>query len=331
VRRSRAGRWLKHFVLGPQTPVESPSQIAEPAEAQPVTPPDQRVITTLEELDDVMRELESAALVSDDALRRGFATFRMAPSDEPADDPDSESYRARQFGIYERLHGKPYDVTSEASVFDPLQMADRPFPFLTRSASTVGDQMIAIGFLIRHMNLPPESTVLEFGPGWGNTTLALARMGHTVTAIDIEPNFIRLIEERSRRKGLTIETIQGDFSRIADLDRKFHTVLFFESFHHCANHQVLVAQLARVVAPGGQLVFAGEPIDPAFPLPWGVRLDGESLWAIRRYGWLELGFREDYFRALLARHGWTVRKEVCSVLDGPHTGWGTVFIAQRTD
>ncbi len=38
-------------------------------------------------------------------------------------------------------------------------------------------------------------------------------------------------------------------------------------------------------------------------MPWGVRTDGESLWAIRRNGWLELGFHPDYFRQALGRVG----------------------------
>jgi hypothetical protein len=35
-------------------------------------------------------------------------------------------------------------------------------------------------------------------------------------------------------------------------------------------------------------------------------MDGESLWAIRRNGWLELGFNEKYFEEALLRAGWYV-------------------------
>jgi len=250
------------------------------------------------------------------------------PADLPAD-PDSPEYRQRQLALYEWLHGKPYAVTNEVSHLDPVASADRPFPFHTESARTVGDQLIAIGYLIRALDLPPRSTVLEFGPGWGNTTIALARMGHRVTAVDIEHNFLELITERARRKRLSIETIHGDFAVAETIDRRFDAVLFFESFHHSANHQRLIAALDRLVAPGGKAVFAGEPISETFPLPWGLRLDGGSLWAIRRHGWLELGFSETYFRGLLTRHGWHVDKQICQELSGASTGWGTIFIARR--
>jgi len=57
----------------------------------------------------------------------------------------------------------------------------------------------------------------------------------------------------------------------------------------------------------------------------GLRLDGESVWAIRRMGWMELGFKESYFRQLMDGNGWVLRKEVAA--DTPC--WGTLFIASR--
>jgi len=111
---------------------------------------------------------------------------------------------------------------------------------------------------------------------------------------------------------------------ISSFDRQFDAVLFFECFHHCANHQTLIAEFDRVVAPGGKILFAAEPITADFPIPWGLRLDGESLWAIRKHGWMELGFNERYFDSLLARHGWKLTKSVCH-----DTPWGVMFTATR--
>ncbi len=37
-------------------------------------------------------------------------------------------------------------------------------------------------------------------------------------------------------------------------------------------------------------------------------MDGQSLWAIRSKGWLELGFREDYFRRALRKTGYMFQK-----------------------
>jgi SAM-dependent methyltransferase len=305
-------------------PEESAGADTAAAAAATAAPAAMQVLRTLDELDAMLLRLDAAAAESDDALRRLFATFRMEfPLELPAD-ADSPAYRAVQFRLYEWLHGKPYAVSNEASVFDLDQAVRRPFPYSTLSADTVGHQLIAIGHLIRTLALAPGQSVLEFGPGWGNTTVALARIGCRVTAVDVERNFLSLIARRAAAKGLEIETIEGDFGLAQTIDRQFDAVLFFECFHHCADHHGLVAALQRIVAPGGKVVFAAEPILDEFPLPWGLRLDGESLWAIRRNGWLELGFQETYFRALLDRHGWQVDKVVC-----PETPWGVVFVATR--
>ena len=60
--------------------------------------------------------------------------------------------------------------------------------------------------------------------------------------------------------------------------------------------------------PGGAIVFAGEPLLRDAPIPWRVRLDGHSLWAIRTFGWMDLGFNEDAFIALLRRHNLSVQR-----------------------
>jgi SAM-dependent methyltransferase len=317
-RESGIARWLKLAVGYPLSPATS---------ADPGTPlKSPQVVTTLEELDEMLVMLDAAAAISDDELRRGFSRFEMRfPLDLPKD-PDTPEYRAVQMELYEWLHGKPYSVSNEVTEFDLEKITAQPFPYYTESPSTVGNQLIAVGNIIRTLDLEPKSSVLEFGPGWGNTTIALARMGYHVTAIDIEKNFVDLVRERARQKGLVnIEIHHGDFSMISTLEKQFDAILFFECFHHCSDHHALIRQFDRVVAPGGRIVFAGEPIVPGFPMPWGLRLDGESLWAIRKNGWLELGFEEGYFRSMMSEHGWDVDKKVCS-----ETPWGVTFTATRS-
>ena len=236
-----------------QRPPAAPPPAAAPVEpAQP-----QRVVRTLDELDEMLRMLDEAGQVSDDELRRGFTRFRMdLRLDLPAD-PYSPEYRAKVFELYEWLHGSPYTPANEVSSFDVVAAADRPFPYATESPQTVGNHLIAVGHIIRTMNLAPRSRVLELGAGWGNTTLALAQMGHDVTAIDIEPNFVKLIETRADRLNAPVRVLQGDFSLIDTLDEQFDAVLFFECFHHAADHLGLLAGLDRVVAPGGRLRVRG--------------------------------------------------------------------------
>ena len=80
----------------------------------------------------------------------------------------------------------------------------------------------------------------------------------------------------------------------------------------------------QIVSTDGKLVFAAEPISNALPAPWCIRLDGESLWQIRKRGWLELGFQEGYFRETLDRFGWSVERAVCD-----STPFGIVHVTRR--
>lgn len=184
--------------------------------------------------------------------------------------------------------------------------------------------MIAVGHAIRSLDLKPGASVLEFGPGWGNTTLALAMMGFDVTAVDIEANFCRLIETRAAQAGIPVNVVNGDFAWIETIVEPVDAVLFFECFHHASDHLRIIKALARATKDDGKVYFAAEPINADFPIPWGLRLDGESLWAIRKNGWLELGFNESYFVPAMMKHGWSMAKHSTDAAP-----WGTVLVASK--
>jgi hypothetical protein len=86
----------------------------------------------------------------------------------------------------------------------------------------------------------------------------------------------------------------------------------------------MVDRLGTLVAPSGKILFSSEPIDYKQPYPWGLRLDGQSVWAIRRNGWLELGFNIRYFRALMAQRGWRLEHRAL-----PGCGMAQVIVATR--
>lgn len=287
-------------------------------------PPTQKIVRTLDQLDEMLDYVDECGTVSDDALRQAFTTFRMEPDLTMPADPFSESYRLRVMELYAWLHGSPYELKNEDLDFEFERFVDVPFPYSTHSGPTVGNHLIAIGHVIRTLDLPEKSRILELGAGWGHTTIALAQMGHRVTAIDVSRAFIELIEARASRARVSVDAVVGDFSMVSTLTEKFDAVLFFESFHHSTHHLDLLTSLDGIVAPGGRVLFAAEPIEKDYYAPWGPRLDGESLWAIRRNGWFELGFRRSYFIEALRRTGWSAREVHCGEL--PSAG---ILVAER--
>jgi 2-polyprenyl-3-methyl-5-hydroxy-6-metoxy-1,4-benzoquinol methylase len=276
-------------------------------------------------IDDFLSRLDQA--VDDDHLRRIFTEYSAEYELNTPSDPFSQEYLEFQMRLYRQLALKEYLNLNEITNFDVAEMVRSPFPYCHQSFETVGDTLLAIGYLIKKMALPKGATILEFGPGWGNTSVELAKTGYLVTAVDIEENFVYLINQRAEKEGLkNLKAIHGDFFDIDNFNEKFDVVLFFESFHHCSDHNLLLSKIDRVLKPGGKIVFGAEPITSDFPIPWGLRMDGQSLWAIRKNGWLELGFNRKYFTAALNK-----LKYVIEYFDGKDGSWSQVAIARRVD
>jgi 2-polyprenyl-3-methyl-5-hydroxy-6-metoxy-1,4-benzoquinol methylase len=154
------------------------------------------VLTTLDALDRKLRECAAAQAISDDALREVFNTFRFDMAAALPPDPSSPDYAAAQLALYEGISGRVYRTANEETVFDVDAALRRPFPY-TSSPAVGGAHLGAIAFLLRSLDLKPGARVLDVGPGWGNTTLALAQFGFDVTALDVEPRFCALIAARA--------------------------------------------------------------------------------------------------------------------------------------
>jgi len=288
--------------------------------------PSVRLIDNLDDLDAELLEVDQAFQISDDEGRKRLAQIRyQLKGDFPAD-PYSPEYAAAQMQMYSALSGRTaYDPwINEHSSFDLGQAKWSPFPYFTHSPTTVGDQLIAQGFLIRAMNLRPGARVIEFGPGWGNITLHLAQMGYRVTAVEIEKDFVELIRSRASTLGVEVNLVNQDML-LFQPSEQYDAALFFESFHHCVDHLRLLRNLGIMIAPDGLIAFASEPIGD-YPYPWGfVRSDGLTLWSIRRFGWFELGFDSSYFLRTLLLFGWLPRRHTSDV-----TPMADVIIARKS-
>jgi SAM-dependent methyltransferase len=152
--------------------------------------------------------------------------------------------------------------------------------------------------------------VIEFGSGWGNLAIPLARAGFEVTAVDIDAGFTARLRRLASESRTVVKTFDGSFIEASrSVSGRFAAVIFQSSFHHCIDFDELLGNITRrVLAEDGNIYFFSEPIFQEFSFPWGIRYDGEALWAVMFNGWLELGFREDFFIDLLFKHGLVAAK-----------------------
>jgi SAM-dependent methyltransferase len=102
---------------------------------------------------------------------------------------------------------------------------------------------------------------LEIGAGTGYFTLnlMLAGMIGEATCTDISPGMLAALSANAQRLGLNVETVATDAEELPFAEESFDLVLGHAILHHIPNLQRAFGEFARVLAPGGTLLFAGEP------------------------------------------------------------------------
>jgi len=144
------------------------------------------------------------------------------------------------------------------------------------------------------------------GCGWGLSSEIAAYLGLRVSGVDINSNFVELVNARAEKSGLRIHAVQCDFDSYqppAPVD----AILFYECLHHAIRPWSLLESLTRSLAPEGKLILAGEPINDFWWKAWGLRLDALSIYCIRKFGWFESGWSLPFITEVIERAGLAVR------------------------
>jgi len=111
---------------------------------------------------------------------------------------------------------------------------------------------------------------LEIGAGTGYFTLNMLAAGiiGDATCTDISPGMLAQLAENAAARGLVVATVASDAERLPFDDASFDLVFGHAVLHHIPDLAQAFSEMARVLAPGGALLFAGEPSR------WGDRLAG---------------------------------------------------------
>lgn len=102
---------------------------------------------------------------------------------------------------------------------------------------------------------------LEIGAGTGYFTLNLMLAGVVgrATCTDISPGMLAALSANAQRLGLDVETLATDAESLPFADESFDLVIGHAILHHIPDLGRAFAEFRRVLAPGGTLLFAGEP------------------------------------------------------------------------
>jgi ubiquinone/menaquinone biosynthesis C-methylase UbiE len=118
--------------------------------------------------------------------------------------------------------------------------------------------------LLEHVSLPPQPHCLEVGCGQGALArLLVERYGARVVASDYDPAQVALAQERLADLGEQVELHVVDARDIPFDDATFDAVFSFGVMHHIpGGWREAVAEIARVLKPGGWFVFTDLVVTP---------------------------------------------------------------------
>lgn len=109
---------------------------------------------------------------------------------------------------------------------------------------------------VSRLPLPAGARVLDIACGTGAATLPLARRGVTTTGLDMVPKHLAEAEAAAEREGLSIRFDEGFAEDLPYPDRAFDVVISMFGAMFSQEPDRVVAEMARVLKPGGLLAMA---------------------------------------------------------------------------
>lgn len=189
----------------------------------------------------------------------------------------------------------------------------------------------ASGRTVRHMadllenegiDLGETTRVLDLGAGYGGSMRHLARrFGCHCVALNLSEVENERDREMNREQGLDhlIDVIDGDFTSLPYDDNSFDVIWSQDAFLHSGDRETVLAEAARVLKPGGRLIFTDPmqsddaPVDQLQPIYDRIHLDSLGSPGFYRQTLQQLGLEETTFEdhtPQLPRHYARVRQEL---------------------
>lgn len=129
------------------------------------------------------------------------------------------------------------------------------------NASEVADMVISFGHVLGLLRLSAGMEVLDFGAGAGWTSRYLSQLGCEVIVCDVSSTALDLARQLYQRSPVVGDRPAPSFMRFDgrsfDIeDESVDRVLCFDALHHVPNPAQVIAEMGRVLKPGGRAVFS---------------------------------------------------------------------------
>ena len=116
------------------------------------------------------------------------------------------------------------------------------------------------GRLVRFAGIGAGEAVLDVGCGTGVVAITAARAGARVEALDLTPELLVQARENARIAGHeSVVWTEGDAEQLPYADASFDVVLSQFGHMFAPRPDVVIAEMRRVLKPGGRIAFATWP------------------------------------------------------------------------
>ncbi len=129
------------------------------------------------------------------------------------------------------------------------------------------ERLMPVRKTLKRFHLEESDTVLELGPGPGYFSIEASRMigpAGRLLCLDLQPGMAAILRERLRAAGSDGQPVVGDAIRLplasGSIDKAFLVAMFGE----IPDRPAALAELRRVLRPGGVLGFSEALTDPDY-------------------------------------------------------------------
>ena len=129
--------------------------------------------------------------------------------------------------------------------------------------------------LVRYAKVKTGDRVLDVGCGTGVASITAARAGAKVTGLDLTPELLQRARENARISEVQVDFHEGDAENLPFDDSSFDVVLSQFGHMFAPRPEVAVAEMLRVLKPGGTIAFSTWP--PEFYVGRSMALMGKYL------------------------------------------------------
>jgi len=113
--------------------------------------------------------------------------------------------------------------------------------------------------LVKRAGIRPGQNVLDVCCGTGVVSVTAARIGARVTGLDLTPELLQRARENAVIANLNIDWHEGDVEKLPFGDASFDAVLSQFGHIFAPQPEVAIAEMLRVLKPGGTIAFSTWP------------------------------------------------------------------------